>query len=127
MLMKKMLHCKQGVHNFLRAYSHYKSADWPQNKPYPLKGWTADELAKMPRYYIMDLDQGMAETVEPEMPNTNSIANCQWLTESELSYYSESFQSNGFQGSLNWYRCSTLELNSDDFQLFSGLKINVPS
>ena len=40
-----------------------------QNKPLPLAGWTAEELAKMPTYYIMDLDKGMAETVAPDMPS----------------------------------------------------------
>ncbi len=27
----------QGVHDFLRAYYHHKSADWTGNKPYPLQ------------------------------------------------------------------------------------------
>ena len=31
----------QGVHAFLRAYYHMKSADWKQNSPFPLKAWTA--------------------------------------------------------------------------------------
>ena len=56
-------HAKQGVHAFMRAYYHYKSADWKGNKPYELKGWIAEELAKMPTYYIMDLAEGMAESV----------------------------------------------------------------
>ena len=30
-----MWHCPQGIHDFLRAYFHYKSADWKQNKPFP--------------------------------------------------------------------------------------------
>ncbi len=34
--------------------------------------WTADELAKMPTYYIMDLDKGMAATVAPEMPSAHT-------------------------------------------------------
>ena len=32
-----MWHAPQGVHAFLRAYYHMKSADWKQNKPYPLE------------------------------------------------------------------------------------------
>ena len=59
----------QGVHAFLRAYYHHKSADWKANKPFELKGWTAEELAKMPTYYIMDLADGMAATVAKEMPS----------------------------------------------------------
>ena len=38
----------QGVHDFLRAYYHHKSADWKDNKPYPLQSWSATELAKLP-------------------------------------------------------------------------------
>ena len=41
-----MHHAPQGVHDFLRAYYHHKSADWKDNKPYPLKSWSADEIAK---------------------------------------------------------------------------------
>src|SRR5947209_8600947 len=41
-----MRHCRQGVHAFLRAYYHVKSADWPGNRPFPLSAWTAEELAK---------------------------------------------------------------------------------
>ena len=61
--------CEQGVHDFLRAYFHHKSGDWKQNRPFRLAGWTATELAKMPSYYIMDLNRNMAETVASEMPS----------------------------------------------------------
>jgi pimeloyl-ACP methyl ester carboxylesterase len=36
-----MRDCPQGVHDFLRAYYHHKSADWKDNQPYPLKSWSA--------------------------------------------------------------------------------------
>src|SRR5262245_48165160 len=38
-----MRECKQGLAAFLRAYYHYKSADWANNKPYPLASWSAAE------------------------------------------------------------------------------------
>ena len=120
-----MRNCPQGVHAFLRAYYHYKSADWKQNKPFPLKSWTADELAKMPTYYIMERDKGMAETVAPVMPSATEIAACKWLPNEELSVYSAEFARTGFQGGLQWYRCSgkyTAEL-----EVFSGRTIDVPS
>ena len=98
-----MRRCPQGVHAFLRAYYHYKSADWPGNRPFPLAGWTASELAKMPTYYIMELGQGMAETVAPYMP----AAAPAWLTDEELAVYARAFERNGFQGGLNWYRAAT--------------------
>ena len=53
-----MRRAPQGIHAFLRAYYHVKSADWKQNKPFKLASFTADELAKMPTYYIMDLEPG---------------------------------------------------------------------
>jgi pimeloyl-ACP methyl ester carboxylesterase len=73
-----MWHAPQGVHAFLRAYYHMKSADWTQNRPAPLAARTASEWAKLPRYYVMDLDKGMAETVASEMPSTAAIAACKW-------------------------------------------------
>src|SRR3984893_6582860 len=47
----------QGVHDFLRAYYHHKSADWKANTLYPLQSWSAGELAKLPTYYVMDIDK----------------------------------------------------------------------
>src|ERR1700740_1519738 len=79
-----MRNAPQGLHAFLRAYYHMKSADWKQNQPAPLHARTADEWAKLPRYYVMDLDEGMAETVAPEMPSAAAIAACRWLTDEEL-------------------------------------------
>ena len=65
-------HAPQGVHDFLRAYYHHKSADWKDNKPYPLQSWSAGELAKLPTYYVMDLASNMAETVAEEMPSAET-------------------------------------------------------
>ena len=33
---ENMWHPPQGLHDFLRAYYHVKSADWKQNHPAPL-------------------------------------------------------------------------------------------
>ena len=87
----EMWHCPQGVHAFLRGYFHYKSADWTGNRPHPLQSWSAGELAKMPTYYIMDLDRNMAETVAPVMPSAAEIAACQWLPERELAVYAAEY------------------------------------
>src|SRR6201987_4573266 len=73
-----MHHAPQGVHDFLRAYYHHKSADWKANKPYPLKAWSAEELAKLPTYYVMDLAKTMPETVAEEMPSKEEIAAARW-------------------------------------------------
>ncbi|MGD9844668.1 MAG: alpha/beta fold hydrolase [Variibacter sp.] len=116
----------QGVHDFMRAYYHHKSADWKANKPFRLDGWRAEELAKLPTYYVMDLDKGMAETVASEMPSPEAIAACRWLPDDELRLYSDAFARTGFQGGLNWYRARTSGANAD-LGLFGGLTIDVPS
>lgn len=117
----------QGLHAFLRAYYHHKSADWKRNKPFALKSWTAGELAKLPTYYVMELDKGMAETVAPEMPSAAEIAACKWLTDEELSVYSGEFGRTGFQGGLQWYRCRTVGTFNAELEVFSGRTIDVPS
>jgi pimeloyl-ACP methyl ester carboxylesterase len=122
-----MWHCPQGVHDFLRAYFHMKSADWAANRPFPLAAWAADELAKLPTYYIMDQDKGMAETVAPEMPSAAEIAACGWLPDDELEVYSRAFARTGFQGGLQWYRCLTDGRNAADLRTFAGRTIDVPA
>lgn len=122
-----MWHCGQGVHAFLRGYFHYKSADWPGNRPHPLEAWSAEELAKMPTYYIMDRDCNMAETVVPVMPSATEIAGCRWLPERELAVYAEEYGRNGFQGGLNWYRSRTTGLADTELRLFAGRTIDVPA
>jgi pimeloyl-ACP methyl ester carboxylesterase len=115
----------QGVHDFLRAYYHHKSADWKDNKPYKLQGWTATELAKLPTYYVMDLAKDMAATVAEEMPS--EIAANGWLTDRELSYYSAEYARTGFQGGLQWYRCGTSDAFTAELETYSGRTIDVPS
>ncbi len=122
-----MAHAPQGVHDFLRAYYHHKSADWPGNTPHPLQGWTANELEKLPTYHVMDLDKGMAETVAEEMPSAAQIAACQWLPDQELSFYSAEYARTGFGGGLQWYRCGTSGAFIAELQIFSGRSIDVPS
>jgi pimeloyl-ACP methyl ester carboxylesterase len=124
---RDMLDCQQGVHAFLRAYYHTKSADWTGNAPLPLKGWTAPELARLPTYYVMDLDQDMAQTVAPYMPSDAAIAACRWLPEAELRVYSGEYARTGFQGGLQYYRCATDPRFARDLRLFDGRTIDVPS
>jgi pimeloyl-ACP methyl ester carboxylesterase len=117
----------QGVHDFLRAYYHHKSADWKDNKPHPLKSWSAGELAKLPTYYVMDLGKTMAETVAAEMPDAAAIAANKWLPDSELAFYSAEYTRTGFQGGLQWYRCGTSGAFNAELQTWSGKTIDVPA
>lgn len=122
-----MWHPPQGLHAFLRAFFHVKSADWPGNQPYPLKARTATELARMPTYYVMDLGKTMPQTVAPFQPSAAEVRACKWLTEPELAVYTAEYGRTGFQGALQAYRVfSDPDLNAE-LRLFSGKTIDVPS
>jgi pimeloyl-ACP methyl ester carboxylesterase len=120
-----MTRSPQGMHAFLRAYFHMKSADWAGNRPFRLAGATAEELARMPTYYIMDLRQDMPSTVAVEMPSAPSA--CRWLPDHELRVYSGEYERTGFQGGLQWYRCRTQGIGTDELRTFSGRTIDIPS
>jgi pimeloyl-ACP methyl ester carboxylesterase len=124
-----MLHAPQGLHAFFRAYYHYKSADWKNNKPYPLKARTAEELAKMPTYYVMERDKGMAANVAPFMPSATEIAQCRWLTEAEVGVYVTEYSRTQFTGALQGYRVrrGTDRKSLAEMHTFSGRTIDVPS
>ncbi|WP_428484937.1 alpha/beta fold hydrolase [Rhodopila sp.] len=122
-----MRYCRQGVHDFLRAYYHFKSADWPDNNPVRLAGWTAAELARMPTYYIMDQDREMGSTVAAAMPSAAAVVRCLWLPDTELRVFSAEYARTGFQGGLQWYRCRTQGIGMAQLQVFAGRTIDVRS
>ena len=122
-----MWHARQSLNSFIRAYYHHKSADWKQNQPYRLAGRTAAEWAKMPTYYIMDLNMGMAETVDLQMPSDEEVAANTWLTEKELAVYTEEYGRTGFQGGLNSYRMGSAGIGAAESQLYAGKTIDQPS
>ncbi|WP_043459011.1 alpha/beta fold hydrolase [Gluconacetobacter diazotrophicus] len=122
-----MWHPPRGLHAFLRAFFYLKSADWPGNKPYPLKGRTAADLAQMPTYYVMELGKTMPETVAPFEPSAAEIQACKWLTEPELGVYTDEYGRTGFQGALQAYRVVSDPGLNAELRLFSGRTIDVPS
>ena len=122
-----MLNGPGGVHAFIRAYYHHKSADWPGDNPFPPKSWTAEELAKLPTYYLMDLDKTMAETVAGEAPTAEETDANTWLPEHELRVYSTEYERTGVQGGLQWYRCAISPEFNSELALYSGRTIDVPS
>ena len=121
-----MLQAESGLHAFLRAYFHVKSADWKQNDPFELRSRDVAELAKMPPYYVMDIEKTMPQTVAPEMPSPAHIAANAWLPDGELNVYAEEFERTGFQGGLQWYRCRAPKYVAE-LQTFSGLPVRVPA
>lgn len=117
----------QGLHAFMRAYFHQKSADWADNDPHKLAGWSAADLAQLPSYYVMPLEQTMPAAVAPAMPSAVQVASCRWLPEAELAVYVGEYARTGFQGGLNWYRARTSGRWMDELSTFSGRSIDVPS
>jgi pimeloyl-ACP methyl ester carboxylesterase len=119
-----MWHASQGIHDLLRAQFYFKSADFADNKPFRLNSWAATELAKLPDYYVMDLNKTVAQTMAEHLPDKEQIAACHWMTEQDLSVYATEYTRTGFQGGLNSYRIFEVagELNT-----FSGRTIDVPA
>ena len=118
----ELLEAPQGLANFLRAYFHMKSADWAENRPYPLSGWKADQLARLPTYYVMAADRSMPETVADAMPSQAPG----WLTDSELDVYAAECARTGFQGGLNWYRCTHDPALRGELAMLYGRPISTP-
>ena len=117
--------CGQGLLAFLRAYFHMKSADWAQNRPTELAAWSAEELARMPDYYIMPLAADMPAAVAPAMPSAD--CSCSWLNDEELAFYASEYGRTGFQGGLQWYRGRMDGALARDIALFAGRTIDCPA
>ena len=81
----------------------------------------------MPTYYVMDLAEGMAETVAKQMPTPAEIAAAKWLTDDELAVYAGEYERTGFQGGLNWYRARTSGRVTPELEIFTGRTIEQPS
>jgi pimeloyl-ACP methyl ester carboxylesterase len=122
-----MWRCPEGVHAFLRAYFHMKSADWPENRPYRLAGWTAEALSELPTYYVMDAGTTMAEAVRPHHPTAQQVAACSWMPDAEMAVYAAEFGRTGFQGGLNWYRTRFDSALNGQLALYAGRQIEVPA
>jgi pimeloyl-ACP methyl ester carboxylesterase len=120
-------HAPQGIHDLLRAWFYFKSADWKGNMPFPLKAWTASELAKMPTYYIMDLDKGISATMAEHAPQPAEIASCRWMREADLQVYATQFARTGFQGGLNYYRVEFDAKLDGELNAFAEKTIDVPA
>ena len=124
-----MWHCPQGVHAFLRAYYHFKSADWTRNQPVPARrpgpprSWRSCRPTTSWTWR-----QGMAETVAPEMPSRGGDRRLPVAARRRARRLQPTnIARTGFQGGLQWYRCRTDGAFEAELQLFSGRTIDVPS
>jgi pimeloyl-ACP methyl ester carboxylesterase len=117
----------RGLSAFLRAYFHCKSHDWPHDRPHILKSWRAEDLAALPRYYVMDLDKDMAAAMADVWRSPEQVEACAWLTDAELEVYVREFGRTGCQGALNWYRNSFDAGAVAELEAFNGRRIEVPA
>ena len=122
-----MWKCPQGVSEMLRGYYHHKSADWLGNRPRPLAGWSADQLALMPSYYFMPADRTMAEIAAAHMPSSERVEACPWLTRADLAVIAGEFARTGFQGGMQWYRSAMRGDMARGLGLFAGRTIECPA
>ena len=100
-----MWHCPQGVHDFLRAYYHHKSADWKANKPFPLARWTrrrAREDADLLHHGSGQGHGGDRRAGDAVRGRDRRLRVAD--RGRSLRVYSAEFARTGFQGGLKWYR-----------------------
>lgn len=124
---RDMWRSPQGMGAFLRGYYHHKSADWPGNRPHPLDGWTAEQLGRMPSYYVMPADRTMAQIAAEHAPSAEEAQACEWLTERELGVVAEEFERTGFQGGLHWYRSAMRGDMARDLAVLAGVRAERPT
>lgn len=122
-----MWKCPQGVSDMLRGYYHHKSADWANNHPHPLERWSAEQLARMPSYYIMPADQTMAEIAARHMPSEEQVKQCAWLSPADLAVITGEFVRTGFQGGMQWYRSAMRGDMARGLVLFAGQQVECPT
>lgn len=117
----------QGLRGFLRGYLHVKSANWKGNNPHALKGWTAEEVAKLPHYYVLPLGKSMPEAIADMMVVEDASATKSWMPDEDLDVYVQEWSRTGFQGGLNFYRTTTNPTRLKELELFAGKTIECPS
>ena len=121
-----IMYAPQGLHAFLRAYYHMKSADWPGNNPHPLTH--ISELRQLPQYYILPIMSTWPDAVMPHAPSEDEIQHNTWLPDDDLEVYVQEFSRTGFQGGLNRYRATFIDESLiDQLRVFAGKKVEVPA
>ncbi|KAI4203764.1 MAG: hypothetical protein LQ350_001590 [Teloschistes chrysophthalmus] len=120
-----------GMKEFLGGYFHLKSADPLHNDLQPITAMTAEELNKLPSYYLMPLHLGMRDTIAQSMTSEEKsnmhLHQPRWLPPSDVQVYADEWSRTGFQGGLNWYRVATdAELMRKDLQGLEGKRIEIP-
>jgi len=93
-----MRNCPQGVHAFMRAYYHYKSAIGKQNKPFRLASLTAEETGQDADLLHYGSRQGHGGDGGIGDANGGGDRRLQVLSDNELAVYTAEYERTGFQG-----------------------------
>ena len=126
--IENMWRAPQGLHAFLRAYYHAKSADWPENTPFPLAASTAGGVRQAAALLRDGHGQGDGRAGgrghADGRSRSRTAAGCRipsWrCTAAE-------YGRTGFQGGLQSYRVGRVARLSAELQLFAGRTIDVPA
>ena len=122
-----MWRAPQGLHAFLRAYYHAKSADWPQNAPFPLAANTPRGVREAAALLRDGQGQGDGGAGGCRHAHRRADCDCRWLPDRELAVYAAEYGRTGFQGGLQSYRVGRVPRLSAELQLFAGRTIDVPA
>ena len=122
-----MWHAPQGIHAFLRAYYHMKSADWKQNKPARSRPGPPASGRSCRATTSWIWTRAWRKRSRRRCRRAAEIAACKWLPDDELRVYSDEYGRTGFQGGLQGYRVGSAAGSRRSSRLFSGRTIDVPS
>ena len=103
-----MQRCPQGVHAFLRAYYHVKSADWKENQPVRTRGVDARTSWRRCRPTTSwTLGENMAQTVAPHMPAPADRSLPRGSPTTSCASTAPNSRAPDSRAALQWYRCGT--------------------
>ena len=97
----------QGVHDFLRAYYHHKSADWKDNKPYPLKSWSGGRTGKTADLLRDGSRQGHGRDGRGGNAVGRRDRRQPMAARQRACLLQRRICPHRIQGGLQWYRCGT--------------------
>jgi pimeloyl-ACP methyl ester carboxylesterase len=118
----------QGLEAFIESYLYFKSGSWPGNKPGVIEPFTAENLARMPPYYIMPIGTTMPEVMmqmrAADDPGPGPIES--WLPRPELEAYVAEYARSGFEGMMHYYQGLVDGAVEHDTLVYANRPIEVP-
>ena len=117
----------QGLHAFLRAYYHTKSADWPGNTPYPLKANTPRGVGEAAALLRDGQGQGDGGAGGRRHADGAQIADLRWLPDASWRSTAPSTGAPGSRAACSPIASAGVPRLAAELQLFAGRTIDVPA